>query len=74
MPLGDGRQGWAIQCDGLAVSIAMCYRRAADVCPNGFTPVDQSERTAGGALIPNGAGGATVLPMVGRTLIVACNT
>lgn len=35
-PVGDGRTGWEVTCDGGARSMSACYQRANATCGNGF--------------------------------------
>lgn len=71
-PTGDGRSGWAINCDGAAVSITACYNRASALCPKGFDPISQNQQNSGGTVVANPWGGATIIQGVSRTLMVAC--
>jgi hypothetical protein len=73
IPLGNGMNAWEISCDGMAHSVGTCLKRAGEVCPEGFDFLNSSEGTAGGVIVPNTAiGGASVVPVVKRSIIVAC--
>jgi hypothetical protein len=41
-PVGDGRTGWEVTCDG-ARGMADSYQRAAQICHNGFDVIDHSQ-------------------------------
>jgi len=41
-PLGDGRTGHEVTCDG-ARTMSACYQRAAHYCPHGFDPIDSAQ-------------------------------
>jgi hypothetical protein len=45
---GTGKQ-FLIECDGMAVPISTCYKKANTVCPNGWDQVGKD-----GALLPVG--------------------
>lgn len=62
MRAGDGRDGYAISCDGSAYSWAKCYRAAAKACPTGYDVLDRDTNTTATAYGPN----------VSRSLVVAC--
>lgn len=44
-PVGDGRTGWELSCDG-ARGMSACYERAANTCPAGFDVLDASQVSA----------------------------
>jgi hypothetical protein len=39
-PINDGQH--LIECDGSAVPWSTCFKKAANVCPNGYTLVSQN--------------------------------
>lgn len=41
-PVGDGRTGYEVTCDG-ASTMSACYQRAQHYCPNGFEVLDQNQ-------------------------------
>jgi hypothetical protein len=62
MRTGDGRDGYAISCDGSAYSWAKCYKAAAKACPAGYDVLDRDSNTTATNYGPN----------VSRSVIVAC--
>lgn len=42
-PVGDGRTGWELTCDGGARGMSACYQRAAQTCPSGFDVLNATE-------------------------------
>jgi hypothetical protein len=43
MPGPDGQEQYVLECDS---GITRCYRRAATICPNGYTVTDKTDETA----------------------------
>lgn len=48
MTAPSGNKGFYIKCNGLAVSMDVCYTKASQVCPNGYEIVSK-DKTMGGA-------------------------
>jgi len=36
----NGKAGYSIECDGTAVSMTICYEKAAEACPKGYLIID----------------------------------
>lgn len=45
MTTPDGNEGYYIKCDGTAVSMDVCYRKASDLCPNGYKIIDKNNES-----------------------------
>ncbi len=43
--LPSGETGFAVDCDGTAVSMSKCYEEAGKVCPSGYDVIDQHQNT-----------------------------
>ena len=41
----DGKPGYSITCNGTAVSMTVCYEKAAEVCPKGYSVVDKQNQS-----------------------------
>lgn len=66
---GDG-EIYRIECDGLAVPLSVCYKKANAVCPKGWDQLDKD-----GAVIPQGAAtndGAYVGAVQQKSVTVKC--
>ncbi len=70
--MGDGQTAWIIHCDGPLATTALCFDRAAQVCTNGFDPLDDAQRTAEAVNIANAFGSASFDRGVSRSMIVTC--
>ncbi len=43
----NGKSAYSMQCSGLGRTIDDCYKKAGEVCPNGYTIVDHSSNLVG---------------------------
>lgn len=72
----DGRIGYNISCDGLAVGMDACLQKASDLCgARGYDIYDAgSEANPYCFVVPDGAGGYTANSgtTVQRDMLVAC--
>jgi len=67
----QGQEAYTITCNGYARSWGTCYERAGDVCgPRGYTVLAQNEEH--GMIAQAGSYLATAVPLIGRSLMVAC--
>ncbi len=62
----NGNTAYLMQCSGWGRTLADCYRRAGEICPDGYRVVKQSSATAA---VPAG-GGVVAAPQY--TLAVEC--
>ena len=44
----DGENGYYISCNGLAVGMNVCYKKASEVCPDGYTIIESQNSTGNG--------------------------
>ncbi len=51
----NGNDGYYISCNGLAVSISVCYEKAAKLCPKGYEIIDKNNNS-GVAITPHAIG------------------
>lgn len=53
----SGKPAYAMQCSGLGRTIDACYKKAGEICPNGYTIVDHSSNLVGsGGIIATNEG------------------
>jgi hypothetical protein len=49
----NGKQAYTMDCSGRGLTVAKCLEKAGEVCPSGYTIVNQNQRLLG---IPQGTG------------------
>jgi hypothetical protein len=84
LTLPDGRQGFAIKCNGHLHDMGDCYAKAGEMCPTGYTVLDGNTETSpvgfGGSYANANRYGASagsssyVGAMVFRSMIVECKS
>ena len=74
MVLPDGSPGFLVSCNGAALTIGDCYKKAGNLCPQGYTILGQDEeknQTTIGSIQP-GLGVITSSPSITREIYVHC--
>lgn len=66
-PAPDGRQGYAIKCNGGANSMGGCYKKAAELC--GVGNYDIIDRSQSSSVV---GAGSSIVPARFRDLEIAC--
>ena len=82
MVLPDGTKGYNISCDGAILSMGDCYKKAGDLCPQGYDLLGQggeanpfgysSGQVSGNALYVQGGYVSTYGAIITRDLYVQC--
>jgi hypothetical protein len=63
----NGRPAYLLQCSGMAQTFRSCEKKAADLCPSGYTNVDRPTGVPG---LPQFDGGTLITP--DKTMAVEC--
>lgn len=64
----DGKTAHLIECDGAAVPMSVCYKKAAQVCPDGYYLAEQGSGAGGAA----GFGAAILSSSATKNIVVVC--
>ena len=82
MVLPDGTKGYNISCDGAVLSMGDCYKKAGDLCPQGYVLLGQggeanpfgysSGQISGNASYVQGGYVSTYGAIITRDLYVRC--
>ncbi len=51
MVLPDGTKGYKLNCDGAMLSMGDCYKKAGDLCPQGYDLSDTTFYAQGGYVL-----------------------
>jgi len=41
----EGKAAFSMRCSGMGRSIALCYQKASELCPNGYDVIERSSGT-----------------------------
>lgn len=63
----EGGQAYSMRCSGMGRDWEDCYRKAAELCPNGYSVIGQQSATVG---VPTSDGGTLMAPR--QSLAVEC--
>ncbi len=62
----NGKPAYAMKCSGLGRTLEDCYKKAGEICPNGYTIVDRASSVIG---VPSN-GGTIMAPQ--NSLVIEC--
>jgi hypothetical protein len=62
----NGKIAYAMKCSGFGRTLEDCYKKAGEVCPNGYNIVDRASSVVG---VPSN-GGTIMAPR--HTLVIEC--
>ena len=43
----NGKTAYSMRCSGMGRTLDACYKKAGEVCPNGYTIIDRASGTVG---------------------------
>ncbi|MGB9493596.1 MAG: hypothetical protein WCA83_02190 [Azonexus sp.] len=55
----NGKTAYSMKCSGLGRTLDACYKKAGEVCPNGYNIID---RASGTVAVPVSGGGIIAAP------------
>ncbi len=64
----NGNTGYYISCNGMAVGMDVCYKKAGNICPSGYSIID-GENKGGLVVMPTYIGGVSR-----KGIIIECKT